>query len=304
MTLDQLKIFVEVAERGHVTQAAEALGLSQSAVSSAIATLEGKYQIRLFDRVGRGIRLTGNGRVFLREARAVLSRAAMALSTLEDLAGHPGPVAIGASQTIAAHWLPRRLATLHAANPRVRLDVVIGNTRDIETAVVEGKVDVGLIEGPTQHTALVRRHIDYDQFVLVVASGHPSPVNASGRLDLRAVNWVVREAGSGTRRGLEDLAMLEGLSLDDLRISLVLPANEAVREAIEAGAGATIISRHVVASAIEQGRLREIPLDLPRREYALIHHQERHMTAVVRDLVNRLLGSAEETSKQSPVQRR
>ncbi len=294
MTLDQLKIFVEVAERGHVTQAAEALGLSQSAVSSAIATLEGKYQVRLFDRVGRGIRLTRNGKVFLREARAVLNRAAMAVSILQDLAGHPGPVAIGASQTIAAHWLPRRLATLHAANPRARFDVVIGNTRDIEAAVVEGRVDLGLIEGPTTNPALERHHIDYDQFVLVVAAGQQSPVNATGKLDLRGVNWVIREAGSGTRRGLEDLASLQGLSLDDLKISLVLPANEAVREAIEAGAGATIISRHVVASAIEEGRLREIPVNLPKREYALILHRERHMTATVRDLIDRLLVSAKD----------
>jgi DNA-binding transcriptional LysR family regulator len=295
MTLDQLKIFVEVAERGHVTKAAEALGLSQSSVSSAIAALEGKYEVRLFDRVGRGIRLTGSGKVFLGEARAVLDRATMARSILQDLAGHPGPVAIGASQTIAAHWLPRRLATFHAANPRVRLDVVIGNTHDVETAVVEGKVNFGLVEGPTQHPALVRQHIDQDEFVLVVAADQPSPVNASGQLDLRAVNWVIREAGSGTRRGLEDLALLQGLSLDDLSISLVLPANEAVREAIEAGAGATIISRHVVASAIEEGRLREIPVNLPKREYALVVHRERHMTAAMRDLVDRLLGGSRET---------
>ena len=289
MTLDQLKIFVEVAEKAHVTRAAEALGMSQSTISSAISTLEGQYEIRLFDRVGRGIRLTDNGKLFLREARAVLNRASAARSILQDLAGHPGPVAIGASQTIAAHWLPRRLATFHAANPFVRLDVVIGNTHEIETAVVEGKVNIGLVEGPTHHPALLRRHIDYDQFVLVVASNQPSPVSASGNLDLRAVNWVVREAGSGTRRGLEDLASLEGLSLDDLNISLVLPANEAVREAIEAGAGATIISRHVVASAIGEGRLREIPVDLPKREYALILHRERHMTAAVQDLNDRLL---------------
>ena len=138
--------------------------------------------------------------------------------------------------------------------------------------------------------------IDHDQIVLVVASDQPPlPVTASGRLDLRAINWVIREAGSGTRRGLEDLAVLQGLSLDDLSISLVLPANEAVREAIEAGAGATIISRHVVASAIEEGRLREIPVDLPKREYALVFHRERHMTAAVRDLVERLLGRSLDT---------
>ena len=69
MTLDQLRIYVEVAERGHVTRAAEALGMSQSAVSAAIATLEATYQITLFDRVGRGIQLTETGRTFLREEK-------------------------------------------------------------------------------------------------------------------------------------------------------------------------------------------------------------------------------------------
>ena len=93
MTLDQLRIFVEVAERGHVTRAAEALGMSQSAASAAIAALESTYQVKLFDRVGRGIQLTETGRTFLREARAVLDRASMARSVLAGSrwrSGRPG----------------------------------------------------------------------------------------------------------------------------------------------------------------------------------------------------------------------
>jgi DNA-binding transcriptional LysR family regulator len=293
MTLDQLRIFLEVAERGHVTRAAEALGMSQSAVSAAVATLEACYQTKLFDRVGRGIQLTETGQKFLREARAVLDRASMARSVLQDLAGFAaGPVAIAASQTIATYWLPRRLAAFHAANPRVRLNVVIRNTQEVERAVVEGEVNVGLVEGPTQHPALVRKRIDQDHMVLVVASDHPPlPVNASGRLDLPAISWVIREAGSGTRRGLEELAVREGLSLDDLNIFMVLPSNEAVREAIVAGAGATIISRHVVASAIAAGTLTEIPIELPLREYALVRHRDRHATLAQQALVAHLTGT-------------
>jgi DNA-binding transcriptional LysR family regulator len=101
---------------------------------------------------------------------------------------------------------------------------------------------------------------------------------------------VVREAGSGTRRGLEDLAVREGLSLDDLNISLVLPSNEAVREAIEAGAGATVISRHVVASAIAARTLSAIPVELPPREYALLLHRDRHATLAQQALVTHLTG--------------
>src|SRR5262249_3170632 len=163
----------------------------------------------------------------------------------------------------------------HAANPGVLLNVVIRNTREVETAVVEGEVNLGLVEGPTQHAALIRQHIDHDNFVLVVAANQQAlPVNKAGAPDLRAVKWVIREAGSGTRRGLEDVAFREGLTLDDLNIFLVLPSNEAVREAIEAGAGATIISRHVVASAIAAGKLAEIPINLPQREYALLRHRD------------------------------
>jgi DNA-binding transcriptional LysR family regulator len=145
--------------------------------------------------------------------------------------------------------------------------------------VVEGSADIGLVEGPTLHPALLRTPIGHDQIVLVVASGQPRiRVDGRGRFDLRAMTWVIREAGSGTRRALEDLARREGLSLDDLNVFLVLPSNEAVREAIEAGAGATVISRQVVASAIDAGRLVEIPIDLPQREYALLRHRDRHAT--------------------------
>jgi DNA-binding transcriptional LysR family regulator len=294
MTLEQLRVFIAVAERGHVTRAAEVLGISQSAASAAIAALEARYRTKLFDRVGRGIELTETGRQFLREARAVLDRASMARTVLEDLAGlATGSVAIAASQTIATYWLPRRLAAFHSANPGVRLNVMIRNTREVESAVVEGEVNIGLVEGPTQHAALTRQPVDQDRLVLVVAADRPPlPITATGRLDLRAITWVIREAGSGTRRVLEDLAFREGLSLDDLNIFLVLPSNEAVREAIEAGAGATIISRHVVASAIAAGTLTEIPIGLPQREYALVRHRDRHETLAQQALVAHLSGAA------------
>jgi DNA-binding transcriptional LysR family regulator len=302
MTLEQLRIFVAVAERGHVTRAAETLGITQSAASAAIAALEARYAARLFDRVGRGIALTETGRLFLREARAVLDRAAMARSVLQELAGLPtGTVSIAASHTTATYWLPRRLTAFHAANPGVRLDVVIRNTREVETAVVEGEAHLGLVEGPTQHPALLRQPIDQDRLLLVVAADQPElPRTARGDLDLRAISWVIREAGSGTRRGLEDLAARAGLSLDDLKIFLVLPGNEAVREAVEAGAGATIVSEHVVASAIAAGKLRAYPIDLPPRAFALLTHRDRHANPAQRALVTHLTGAADADIAKSP----
>jgi len=293
MTLEQLRIFVAVADRGHVTRAASALGITQSAASAAIGALEARYRSRLFNRVGRGIELTETGRRFLQEARAVLERATVARSVLEDLAGLPtGTILIAASHTIASYWLPRRLAAFHAANPGIRLDVVIRNTREVESAVADGEAQLGLVEGPTQHRALARLQVDTDRPLLVVAADHPPlPRNKYGQLDLRAIPWVIREEGSGTRRVLEDLAAGEGLSLDDLNIFLVLPGNEAIREAVEAGTGATIISEHVVASAIAVGTLRVHPIDLPTRDFVVLQHRERHASIAQQTLVNHLVAA-------------
>lgn len=287
MTLDQIRIFVAVAAHGHMTRAAEELAMTQSAVSAAISALEARYSARLFDRIGRGIALTEIGRRFLPEARALLDRASAARTILQDLAGAPtGRLAIAASQTIACYWLPRRLAAFHSAHPGVRLDVTIGNTSQVEAAVVEGAAELGLVEGPTRHAALTRRQVDRDRLVLVVASGQPSlPEIAHGRVDLTAIPWVLRETGSGTRSVLEALAAAEGLALEDLSISLVLPSNEAVREAVEAGVGATIISEHVVARDIMAGLLQSIPINLPEREFALLSHRERYATLAQRALV-------------------
>jgi DNA-binding transcriptional LysR family regulator len=290
MTLDQLRIFVAVADRRHVTRAASALGITQSAASAAIATLETRYRTRLFNRVGRGIELTDTGRRFLQEARAVLDRAAAAQSVLEDLAGVPtGAISMAASHTVATYWLPRRLAAFHAANPGVQLEVVIRNTREVESAVVGGEAHLGLVEGPTQHRSLMRLQVDTDRPLLVVAASQPPlPRNKSGEIDLRAIPWVVREEGSGTRHVLEELAARQGLSLNDLNIFLVLPGNEAIREAVEAGAGATIISEHVVASALAIGTLRSNPIDLPPREFVVLQHRERQASVAQQALVRHL----------------
>ncbi len=295
MTLEQLRIFVAVAERNHVTRAAQDLGITQSAASANIAALEARYQTRLFSRVGRGIELTDAGRRFLPEARAVLASVDKARSALIDLSGViSGTVAVSASQTIASYWLPRRLTTYHVAYPQVQLELSIGNTQEVESAVVEGAADLGLVEGPTRHASLDRVRLDRDQPLLVLPADRSAPTMAgSDKIDLKAMTWIVREVGSGTRGILEELVEKEGLTLDDLNIALVLPDNESVREAVLAGAGATVISEHVVGAAIKTGDLKAIPIDLPPREFALIRRRDRHPGAALRALLDDLVNQAD-----------
>jgi DNA-binding transcriptional LysR family regulator len=145
MTLEQLRVFVAVTERQHVTRAAASLNLTQSAASAAIGALEARHGAKLFHRVGRGIELTEAGTLFLVEARAVLmgaEAAELVLAELGDL--KRGTLAVQAIQTIANYWLPRHLVAFHRAHPGINLRLTIGNTAQVVTAVHEGDADVGV----------------------------------------------------------------------------------------------------------------------------------------------------------------
>lgn len=277
MTLDQLRIFVAVAERQHVTRAAEALNLTQSAVSSAITTLEGRHGVALFDRVGRSIVLNAAGQVFLEEARAVLARASAAEDALDDLGAlKRGRLSIQASQTIASWWLPARLAAFHTRHPGIRIDVAIGNTRDVAQAVIDGRAELGLVEGEVDEPALTRTVLDHDELVLVVSADHPMAQDGAGPPDLKALSWVLREPGSGTRSAFEAALAEHGLTVEDLDVAMTLPGNEAVASAVAASVGATVLSRTVIAARLRSGELAVLPLVLPARAFWLLRHKQRY----------------------------
>lgn len=290
MTLEQLRVFVAVARRMHVTQAAAALGMTQPAASAAIAALEAGVGTRLFDRIGRGIALTEAGRLLLPEARAVLARLAQAEQALDDLQGlRRGHLALYASQTISGYWLPAWLHRFRLAWPAVSLTLSIGNTEQAARAVLEGTAELGFVEGDVEDPLLARIPVAEDRMVLVAAAGHPLAGRAAlTPADLAALRWVLREHGSGTRQVLETALSETGLDPRRLDVALELPSNEAVRAAVEAGAGVTAISRLVVGAGLATGALVELPFALPTRRFLAICHGDRHRSRAVAALLTLL----------------
>ncbi|PPQ29714.1 LysR family transcriptional regulator [Rhodopila globiformis] len=288
MTLDQLRIFVAVAERLHVTRAAAALNVTQSAASAAIAALEASLGTRLFDRVGRGIALTEAGEALLPEARAVMARLVQAAQVLDDLQGlRRGHLALHASQTIAGYWLPPLMHRFREAWPLVTLSLVIGNTAQVARAVLDGEADIGFVEGDVSDLLLVPIPVASDALVLVTGRGHDlARRTALDAADLAAMPWVLRERGSGTRQVFEDTLRAQGIDPAALDVRMELPSNEAVRAAVEAGAGATVISALVARTNLESGSLVQLPFTFPQRHFTALRHGDRHRSRAAAALLD------------------
>lgn len=289
MTLKQLRIFVGVAEREHMTAAARALHVTQSAASAAISALEERHAIKLFHRVGRGIALTEAGRLFLTEARGVLARASAAETVLEELGGlKRGTLRVVASQTIAAYWLPSILTVFHARYPALSVKLAIGNTEHAAARVRDGEADLGIVEGEVDDPALAHWPIGEDRLLLV--GSEPFVEARIGAAWLRRARWVQREPGSGTRSTLDGYLLALGVDPAKLDVALVLPSNESVRTAVEAGAGVAVLSALVVAPAIMAGTLHAAPITFEPRPFFGLRHKERYRTKAADALLD-LIGA-------------
>jgi DNA-binding transcriptional LysR family regulator len=302
MTLDQLRVFVAVAERQHVTRAAEALHLAQSAASASIAALEARHGTKLFHRVGRHIELTQAGAVFLGEARAVLARAEAAELVLSELGGlKRGTLAVQASQTIVSYWLPRHLVAFRRAYPGIEIRLTISNTTEVAAAIHEGIAELGFVEGEVNDPLLTAQPVARDQLVIVVGPAHPwaegTPVAAAQLLDSE---WVLREPGSGTRSMFEAALAGLGVSPAKLRVVLEMASNEAVRSAVEAGMGATAISASVAAPSLEAGLLSKVEMKLPERNFYVLRHVERYRSRAADALLEVVCGSARKHAAVMP----
>jgi len=273
-SLRQLRLFVAIARSGGVSAAAVQLGLSQSAASSALIEFETRYQRPLFERVGRRLRLSEVGHALLPLAIDLLDRAAQADAVLRGRAG-PGPLQIGATQTIGTYLAPRLIARYRARHPHATVSLDLSNTADIAGKVEDFTLDLGLIEG--EHSGprlLVEDWLD-DEMLPICAPSHP--LAARDRCAVEAVlaeGWVVRERGSGTRQAL-DRAMQPYASR--WTIALELQQTQAIVEMVAASPLIGCVSRLAAAGPIALGQVRALTvpaLDL-RRRFTIIRQRDK-----------------------------
>ena len=270
-TLRQFQIFIAVAGRGSTTGAAADLALSQSATSAALNELESLLGTRLFDRVGKRLALNDGGRTLLPQARRLVEGAqALEARFTQGDGVEPFRLQIGASTTIGNYVLPPLIASFLQGHPAGRLELRIGNTGDVASAVAAFTVDIGFIEGPCHEREMQTLPWMTDELVIVAAASHPLAAKARrGKLPVSALQqaqWLLREPGSGTRD-----AVLQALlpHLTRLRSPVELGSTEAIKTGAAAGLGLACLSRRVVADFVALGRLVELRTTLPPLRRAL-----------------------------------
>lgn len=285
ITLRQLEIFCATARLDNVSRAAAELSMSQSAASNALLELERQFDTPLFDRIGKSLRLNSTGRGLLVQAEDLLGRAADIEGYLGG--GTLGPLTVGATLTIGNY-----LATLIAADylqrhPCARLNLHVDNTDHIVEQLVRFELDLGLIEGESNHPDLLLEPWLDDALVVFCAPQHPLATcrHADNAL-LCQQHWIVRERGSGTRALLDRTI---ARALPEFRIRLELEHTEAIKRAVESGLGIGCLSRLALREAFRRGSLIEIPtphLDL-RRQFYFARHRQRRLSPAASQFISR-----------------
>lgn len=260
-TLRQLEVFTAIARVESVSRAAEALAMSQSAVSGALADLERQFDVRLFERVGKRLVLSELGRALWPRAEALCEQArGLELNLSQQLSGE---LRIGATLSIGNHLCAPLMAQFLRDTPGARVSLSIANTEEIARSVKSFEIDVGLIEGELSDPELEVTRWRDDELVVFCAPGHPLAKRRSlSDVDLAASQWIVRERGSGTRQAFE--RAMRGL-MPQLRLALELTQTEAIRGAVQAGLGLGCVSRLALEEAFQHRTL--VPCRVPHRDF-------------------------------------
>ena len=296
MTLDQLRVFLAVVEYLHFTRAAEALYISQPAVSAAIQNLEEQYGVKLFHRIGRQVEITEAGKLLQGEALKIIAQVTLTERGLKELNDmQRGELKLGASLTIGNYWLPEKISQFKQQYPNISVDCTLANTEEICAGTATGLFDLGLVEGqvkPALKKDLEEEIVGGDCLFIVVGKAHPWFERQAVFLsELLTTDWVMRESGSGTQQRFEEALQNWGVQLNDLNIILVLNSGEMVKAVVESGVGATGISELMVEKELQLDTLRSIhviderdnsmvPVEI-RRPFLKLKHRQRFQTRLV-----------------------
>jgi len=294
MDLKRLELFCKVVDEKNFTRAADASGLSQPSVSEHIRCLEEEVGERLLDRLGREVLPTPAGKLLLGYARRMLDLRDQAAQALDEFGGRLcGRLRVGASSIPGNYLLPRAVEEFHQLYPDVQVQIGIGGTGRMLDELLEANVELAVV-GDTGHAT----HVEFqplfeDELVLAVPDGHPW--QQRGRIapaELAGCRYVQREPGSGSRAVVERALLQAGVDARNFDVVAEFGSNEAIRQALRAGIGVSILSLHSIVEDLERGNLARVELEgiSVTRSFYLARRRSRQLSPVAQAFQDFLLG--------------
>ena len=281
MNLQSLRVFLKVAELEHVTQAAEALHLTQPAVTKTIQGLEHELQLALIEHQGRRIVLTDAGRVVQGYARRFFALEQQMEESLASLrAAEIGEVHLAANTTAGTYLLPAIIVRFHQRHPHINLSISILNSQDIIDRILDWRLDFGFVEGDAVYLSpqLNIRFFARDHLVLIVSPHHPwRRMQTINPHHLQKDVLIVREHGSGIRESIEKAFTPIVGSIQPL---MTLTDNETIKQMVISGAGVAIVSLFSVQRELLHGDLVQLAItdvDI-HPQLSLIQRADKHLS--------------------------
>ncbi|PKG78590.1 LysR family transcriptional regulator [Shewanella sp. Actino-trap-3] len=281
ISLKQLNVFTNITQHKTLTAAAEALHLSKAAVSMALAELEKQLGHPLFDRVNNRLIINQEGHKLLPLADELLSRANNISQLFDADHAFSGQLKIGASDTLGNHLVPSLLSQFRHQHQHFSQSVVISNSRLICQKLLDYELDIGLIEGKSHYPELIASQFSHDEMCIIAASHLPISQQTQWKFnDLERSEWVLREAGSGSR---EFFLRTIAPQIESWHEVFELNTTEALINSVAAGLGLGCLSTLAAQYAINDGRVTQLSLpkatdniDMQRPFWLMVHKDKYH----------------------------
>ncbi|MEK6582107.1 MAG: LysR substrate-binding domain-containing protein, partial [Nitrospirota bacterium] len=253
----KLKVFCTVAETKSFSKASEIIHLTQPAVSLLVQAIEEIYETKLFDRASNTVTLTPAGEMLYKYAKEILNLYAAAEKNIGEITGFvKGSISLGASSTIGNYLLPGVIADFRKTHPKIKVHLLVGNTKRIVELLNSGNIDIGLVEGDVARQKMVVEKLIADELVLIVSPLHPWAKKKSiSVVEITKEPFIFREEGSGTRQVIEKYLGKYRITPQDMMTFLVLGSTEAIKETVESTMGIAIVSRWAIRKEMRYGTL-------------------------------------------------
>jgi DNA-binding transcriptional LysR family regulator len=283
ISMQQLEALKEIVETGSFTRAAAGLFITQPSLTKQIKNLEEYIGTKAVNRKHTGVTLTPEGKVLYDYARRILRMRQEAHEKILSLKDHDtGHIFVSASSIPATYLLPAVIGKLRNRNPGIRIHLQTVDSEETRLAILNDHAEIGFIGKEIHDRKLNIEPLWKDRIVLAVAAGHPWAGKKTVGLDeLAREPFIVRESGSGTRETVELHLQTVKSGMDHFHVVCEMGSSEAVKEAIIAGIGVSMLSVHAIRRELKQGVLKQVPVRnfAIERSFFMIYRKHLHLMA-------------------------